>query len=613
MIKLYDRYTDEFISEQSMPSQIDFGRYCISEENGSTKEITYSNFQTNKAISQELLLEKNKSIQDVFIDIAIDIEKSGDNSFNVIPIIRRIKNKLGLNEFEKLLYQKLFHLEEIFRVPHYLLKREVEKVHVSRAKRIPSKSYQYLASHTEDWIHKSIVSFKPSRILNEELELNFDVYENQLTVAFLERCSIYLNSRLKEVQDIKSFLSEYEKLLKNRNDQKGWHKKTDRNLSLVGAVYEDKHFRRESKDGSTLTETEEKLNQINKRLLLLRKRELFNLVNKRVAKLISLRNTNVLVNHKHYRYVKSLWIELDKAKPEKSETDRIKFEQEVIKGFRAYGKSLIIYALYKNLEYELKGNYTAFKAEHLQLSEIQFKENDKGVFEIKIGKYEIKIIVLGNQPNIDEQTLNALERQNTYILYYDEQAKSESSRLIYINPLDPDSVERISILFRKFLLSGFLSKINEEYKFKQLLKEYIKYIPTAFLEFNVDNFTYKFHSYPKSQLIIDDIEDKIEKDIRFKKRRRHEQKNIKETISELINDIEKNSARLKDDYLNCFCCEQKQYDYHVNKLNYLKCPHCKCLIDSSQSEKVIFRFDIDENLPSTEFGMDYLIYDKNEL
>ena len=246
-MKLYDRYIDRFVSETDLPNQIDFGRYYISGDGVQTKEITYSNFRTNKAISQELLLEENKSVQDIFVDIAIDTEKAGESNFTVIPLIRRIKNKLGLNEFEKLLYEKVFHLEEIFRVPHYLLEREIEKVHVSRAKRIPSKSYQYLASHTEDWIHKSIVSFKPSRILNEELELNFDIYENQLTVAFLERCLVYLNSRLKEIQDIKSFLAEYEKLLKNRNDQKGWYKKINRNLSLIGAVYEDDHFHGKSK------------------------------------------------------------------------------------------------------------------------------------------------------------------------------------------------------------------------------------------------------------------------------------------------------------------------------------------------------------------------------
>lgn len=136
-------------------------------------------------------------------------------------------------------------------------------------------------------------------------------------MTLVQRCLVYLNSRLKEIQDIKSFLNEYEKLLKNRNDQNSWYKKTERNLRLIGAVYDDENYRGSSQDGATLSETENVLNQIQKRLQLLQKSDLFDLVNKRAMQSIALKNTNVLVNHKHYRYVKTLWIELDKVRPEK--------------------------------------------------------------------------------------------------------------------------------------------------------------------------------------------------------------------------------------------------------------------------------------------------------
>ena len=275
-MKIFDRFTHKTVLEQDLPNQLDFGRYCIVNNYGSMQDVTYSNLPTKNAVRQELLLDKNKSLQEIFIDISIDITKAGDNKFNVIPLIRRIRNKLGLNEFEKLLNDKVFHLEEIFRVSHYLLEREIEKVHVSRAKRIPSKSYQYLASHTEDWVHKSIVSFKPSRILNEELELNFDVYENQLTIAFVERCLVYLNSRLKEIQNIQEFHKIYQTLL-NKDFSKGWYAKLNRNFKLMGLAYDDENYKSEDglKDQSTLSETEKNLDQINKRLLLLRKSDAF--------------------------------------------------------------------------------------------------------------------------------------------------------------------------------------------------------------------------------------------------------------------------------------------------------------------------------------------------
>ncbi|MCS4432851.1 DUF2357 domain-containing protein [Aquiflexum gelatinilyticum] len=607
-MNLFDRYGNITVSEQELPNQIDFGRFCIIGDDGNIRDITYSNFQTKKAIRQELLLDKNKSIQDILIDIAIDIKKAGNDNFTVIPLIRRIRNKLGLNDFEKLLYEKVFHLEEIFRVPHYLLEREIEKVHVSRAKRIPSKSYQYLASHTEDWVHKSIVSFKPSRILNEELESNLDIYENQLTIAFLERCLIYINSRMKEIQDIKLFLADYEKLLKNRNDQKGWYKKINRNLSLIGAVYEDDHFHGKNKDGSTLTETEEALNQINKRLLLLRKSNLFDLINKRATQSITLRNTNVLVNHKHYRYIKTLWIELDKVKPEKSESEKIKFEQDVIKGLRAFTKGLICYTLKTNLDFEPKGNYTNFEAEHLQLSKVTFQESDKGSLILRIGEKQINLVIVGNLPEFDEKLISLLKDRQTFILYYDDKTTIYNSRLIPINPLDPDSVERVGVLIRKFLLSGYLDIIQKEFKFKQLLKEYIKYIPEKYLEFKITTYTYKFHSYPKAKLSFEEIKASIENDSLYKSKSRPDKENIISCIQELLSEIENNSLKLRNDYLNCFNCGEKLQSFNIDRLNYLKCPSCSCLIDSSNSEKATLKIDDFKfsNLTDLEFGMDSL-------
>ena len=250
---------------------------------------------------------------------------------------------------------------------------------------------------------------------------------------------------MKEIQNIKSFLSEYEKLLKNRNDQKGWYKKINRNLSLIGAVYEDDHFHGKSKDGSILTETEETLNQIGKRLLMLRKSDLFDLVNKRTTYSISIRNTNVLVNHKHYRYVKSLWIELDKVKPEKSEFEKLKFEQDVFNGLRAYGKSIITYTLKNNLEFELNGDYNNFSGQHLLLSKVAFKESDRGAFQLEIGNYKIQIVLVGNLPAVDDKLLLLMKTRYTFLFYYDEQAQINNSRFINLNPLDPDSLSLIHI------------------------------------------------------------------------------------------------------------------------------------------------------------------------
>lgn len=608
---LFDRYTGKTVSEKETPSQIDFGRYCFAEN---AKDITYSNFPTNKAIKQDLLLDKNKSIQDILIDIAVDVEKSKQNEFSVVPLIRRIKNKLNLNVFEKLLLEKLFHLEEIFRVPHYLLHREIEKVHVSKAKRIPSKSYQYLASHTEDWVHKSIVSFKPSRILHEELDLNFDIYENQLCVTLIQRCLVYLNSRLKEIQDIKSFLNEYEKLLKNRNDQKSWYKKTERNLTLIGAVYDDENYRGSSQDGATLSETESVLNQIQKRLQLLQKSDLFDLVNKRAMHSITLKNTNVLVNHKHYRYVKTLWLELDKVRPEKSDSEKLKHEQDVINGLRQYAKSIFAYTLKSALDFELKGTYQDFSGEHLFYDAIKVSETN-GVIKIKISRFEKRIIVIANEPENTREQIEFLKKNNTCLFYYSENPVNETLQTISINPLDPDSIERAGAFIKKFLLSSYNENLKRSYKYPQLLRDYVKYLLHSQVSFNTSDYTFSFHSYPKSELKEDEIRNQIETDTLFAKKSRPDKDNIIKELSNLISEINQRAEELKNKYLHCFCCGTAFQSYNISELNYMKCPSCNALYDNSSDRDITLKIDDARynSLANKEFGMDYIAFNTKEL
>jgi hypothetical protein len=614
---LFDRYTGRNISEADLPEHIDFGRFAISGKDTVT-DVTYANYPTNKVIHQELLLEKNTSLQDILQDVLIDVKNAPENSFNVIPLIRQIKNKLKLNDFESLLYENLFHIEEIFRQPHYLLEREIEKVHVSRAKRISTKSYQYLASHTEDWLQKSIVNFKPSRILHEELDLNFDIYENQFTVSFLEKCLIYLNARVKEVQDIKLFLGEYEQLLKNRNDSNGWWKKIERNLQLIGSVYNDDNYHSESEDSKILYKTEDILNQIYQRLLKLRKSELFEIVNKKTNPIF--RDTNVFVNHKHYRYIKNLWIEFVKIKPEKSDKEKIEDEQNVINGLRAYAKSLICYCLRKRdkgeyLGYDILGNYDSFKATHQQFPEI-IMNYDKGVFEFSVGQETIKIIVVGNEPKISKTILQSLVKQNSYILYLSEGIPLNCNRTININPLDPDSCERIGSLIRKYIAKHYVGNIKQEYKYPQLMRNYIDILSNDYLIFDKQKYTYTFSHLSQDEIVEEKILDKLNQNTDFVKiKSRTDRDKIIEKTKELICQINNNKAQLKDEYIYCPSCTEHLTFYKREPLNYFKCPTCSSLLDSSNGNTVILKNTDDKysKLNNSDWGMDYLNFNLNEI
>ncbi len=497
MTKIFDRYTYSEVQEKDLPNEIDLGRYYISSSSGDCSDITYASFHTTKTIRQDLLADHNKSIQDALVAIADDVEKIEKihNDEKVIPFIRNIKNKLTLNEFENSLIAEVFHIEEIFRNPHSLLEREIEKVHVSKANRSPTKSYQYLASHTEDWAEKSIVRFKPYRILNEELQHNFDVYENQLTIAFVERCLLYLNSRLKEARDLGEFLRLYSTIINSRDDKSGWYKKIERNYELIGAVYTDENYDRMDhergqriwKGEEKLSKTEQVLLQLKNRLLLLKKSMLFEVVNQRATQSITLRNTNVLVNHKHYRYIRSLWSELDQINPEESEAQKKEYEQRVITGLRAYAKSIIVYLFQTEFEiFGIEGTYKEFntptKVTNIStptMPSIEFRDcNDgatKDVFELTVGGRSIRIIVLGNKPssvnNLEAQH-KVLEENNVYVFYLNLNESSSGSalqfdrydRFIPISPLDPDSVERVGKLLNQLILASFIDEIRKHYE-----------------------------------------------------------------------------------------------------------------------------------------------------
>ena len=134
---VFDRLKSITIDSSKLPNYIDLGRYFVV-ESGQDLTNRVVNVGVDKFISQELLESKNKSLQDLFCYFNAALIEIGDNDFAIIPLIQSVKDKLSLNKFEELLGSKVFHLEEIFRQPHYLLQRTIEKVNVSRAKRIPA-------------------------------------------------------------------------------------------------------------------------------------------------------------------------------------------------------------------------------------------------------------------------------------------------------------------------------------------------------------------------------------------------------------------------------------------------------------------------------------------
>ena len=605
-MKVYDRFNGTLIDVEKLPEQIDLGRFVNPKTNEDlTNRII--NVGAERIIRQEILENDNKSLQSLFCQFYQFVTKADADSFEVKPIIQSVKSKLFLNRFEVLLEEKLFHLEEIFRQPHYLLQRTIEKVNVSRAKRIPAKSYQNLASHTEDWLHKSIVNFKPHRILNEELDLLYDVYENQVTVTLIERCLLYLNSRIKEVHDITEFLKDYSKILSDRDDSRGWYQKIERNLTLIGDVYEDQNYRQNADRSSVLAQTQAKLLAMQRRLKALQSVPIYNEVNKRVVQSLmsegDVRPTNVIANHKHYRYVRELWLELNTEDKEQSEKERNNYEQTVIEGVRCYSKALIAYIIKEVMGYEIVGSYSSWVASNDYYCPISMEDN-KGIICLTVGKREISFVTVAND---SKENANNIKRKGQYILSLGNSGRD--GRIISVSPYDADSVERVGRIIKEFILRQYLESINAAFEYPQMLKDYVKYIECQYIVFR-PNYTYSFKGIPQSEISDKEAVRVLEEDEQFNRRSRPDRDAIRLNLRNLVSEMNDNAEAV----LSIVKCQNNDchLDIHrqdAKQLEYLQCS-CGFVLDSTDGHVIFKNKDPRyEGLSPSDWGMDYVEFD----
>jgi RNA polymerase-binding transcription factor DksA len=227
----------------------------------------------------------------------------------------------------------------------------------------------------------------------------------------------------------------------------------------------------------------------------------------------------------------------------------------------------------------------------------------------------LKFITIANEP-----TEINLIAQDIIVLYFSENSKQINQRIIGINPLDPDSCERIAILIRKYIIINYLNNIRQEYKYAQILKDFIHIFQNEFLQFNEESYTYQFVKSPKT-LSEEDVA-KSEKDVAEKlnqhpkylndKSRPHKEE-IMKNVKKLVQAIYQNGRKLQNDYLYCLSCGKKIQSHSLKELNYLQC--CDFVLDSTKFPNVIYKNTDKQfyNLRSEDWGMDSLDFNITEL
>lgn len=603
----YDRLTQKVVPQEKLPKSIDLGRFSVSETD-EWMELTSEVYkcQNGQVIKQKLLDEKYLSVHKVLKQIHDD---TCYGTFSAIPLIQGVNN-LTLSEFDDSLCRNVDHLFAILQNPYSLLDRRIEKVPVARAKRISPKSYQYLAGHTEDWLHKSITSFRPSRILTEELDLNYDVYENQLLVAFIHRTIKYLAEKITKAKYIYEFLKRYTEIVDSSST--GWPRKVNRSLKLAGLVYSDPDYKGGRQDTNKTGKTLRLLEDLQHKMQKMLTYDLMELVDKRVIHTIEYHDTNVLVGHPHYRYLKELWRLLNLYSGKDSLVEQGISQQDVASYLIDYGISLVNYSVKNYIGYKIVGSDRSWFYVCPDGMRLSLDVQQTGIIKLQVGSQDMRFIMLGNMP--DDSICSILnENKETYILAYNTMDSMgpiiEHNQIIPIGLQDIECVEAVAMVIKKAVLTEYVNKyIYNKYSYPPILREYVKYLNTKGLQFSSRSDFYRFLNYPKLSLSLDDIIDKVRKDESFRRRPNSDRSMIERELENLILDIEIKGDELKDN-LYCFDlqCSTPLSEWNCQTLKYIKC-ECGFVLDSSNPDSIVFK---DKNstydyLSPQEYGIDYL-------
>ena len=620
-MQIIDRYTGKILNDSNLPGDIELGRYAISM--GSTyKELTSKSYkvQEGQRIHQELLDDVNKDKHNIFEIISESVE-NGD--FRSIPLLQGIKNGLEFGDFATQMEEDFKHIEAIFHAPYSKLNRTIEKVPVSRAKRISNRSNQYLAAHTEDWLHKGLVSFRPSRILTEEIISDENVFENQLVIALVTRAAHHLERKLRYTRDITEFLIEYSKLIeKHEKSEDCWYKKVRRELSLAGKVYDEQsgNYKAANADIQIVTSTMKRLKKLRDSLLKLRQYDLFNNVDQRLVKSVQYHDTNVLINDKHYRYLKKLWVLLLKEENANPDDNKADADEYIINNVRNYGISIINYAV-KDIEYlgyNIVGTDKQWKAQRDNCPDIRLSVDEYGVINVMVGSQKLRFVVTCDLPYLSgNQSLS----ENTYIIAYDNndaddeyvRSSVDSDNIIPVSLRDITCVERIAIIFRKEMLKQYVENtLLKAYEMPRILFPYYNLIATFITCIQIDPKvpSYIFTKYPIVEFNKNKWRDKVLNSDDYKDKSRMEQKKISDALDTFIDDYELSAMDLRDK-LRCFDpdCSLQINSWQCDSLSYIVCS-CGYVLDSSNHRNIVF-YKKDSPFSPEEMGMDYLAINLN--
>lgn len=292
--------TDVFMNSAGIAA----GDFLVPEPSGHWQVLTSDGHRLNGTVARaqvpdELEAESVRTIGDKLAELSQN-DASWLEWLDVVPLVPGISEQVDLQPLELMIREHFGHIEAVCRKPRAHLHVEVERVPVSRARRIPPAAASYLAAHTEDWDRPLLRGILPKRILAEVRHDQVDIYENRVAARLLDNIGAYLNRRIHVLRRLL-------KVFREKEDYStaiaGTYQRERRISELWGESIDANEGRRKAE--ASLRELE----WLKYKVMGLLGSPLYEEVPRRAFVPTTLKSTNILTNDQHYRRVAELWRE----------------------------------------------------------------------------------------------------------------------------------------------------------------------------------------------------------------------------------------------------------------------------------------------------------------
>lgn len=278
------------------------------------------------------------------------------------------------------------------RIPHvfYKPKQHLKQINEIRlaavASRIGQESIRYLAAHSEHWKGIRANGLIPDRLLARVLEEDLAIYENKVAKTLVDEFMRTVTRLRLETMDCQLQIN-MDDSHSLSSEQKSYFKARD--ALLKGLDDEDLYIQQE-----ILSEQTEKLNEILNLLSECKATQLYRLLRRSVPIRGKLKQTNIFMKDKYYKYVYKLWDLLEGT----NKVGIKEIAKPIEKEYDTFCRVLLLFALrYYNFQAEDKQQDVLFK-EKLVDSGYRFAnwkakvyEEDAG-FVLEMSKYnEIRV------------------------------------------------------------------------------------------------------------------------------------------------------------------------------------------------------------------------------